>query len=280
MTQITAKDIAELRKATGAGMLDSKNALSENDGDLEAAKEWLRKKGLASAAKRAGREASEGAVDVAQSGNVATLVELNCETDFVAKGEDIANALKKLNELAIQSDDVENIASEKIDGESVEEYVTQLGAKLGENITLGRVKRLQAENGIVDSYKHLQNDRGVIGVILQIENVEDNENARSIAHDIALHIASASPRFLHRDHVDSEDVEKERKLYEEMARQEGKPEAAMEKIVEGRLVGFYKENVLLDQQFVKDTALTIEQLVKTISPEAELVAFERVKIGE
>lgn len=280
MTQITAKDIAELRKVTGAGMLDSKNALAENDGDLEAAKEWLRKKGLASAAKRAGRDASEGAVDVAQNENVATLVELNCETDFVAKGEDIANALKKLNELALQSEDVENISSQQIEGETVEEYVTQLGAKLGENIALGRVKRLQTENGIVDSYKHLQNDRGVIGVILQIENAPDNENARAIAHDIALHIASAAPKFLHRDHVDSQEVAKERKLYEEMARQEGKPEAAMEKIVEGRLVGFYKENVLLDQQFVKDTALTIEQLVKTISPEAELVAFERVKIGE
>jgi elongation factor Ts len=277
---INAKDIAELRKSTGAGMLDSKNALTENDGDIEAAKEWLRKKGLASAAKRSGRDANEGAVEVSHEGNVATLVELICETDFVAKGEDFSTALKELNQLVYSSNDLDTVNVQDISGQTVEEYVTQLGAKLGENISLGRVKKLVAENGIVDSYKHLQNGRGVIGVLVQIENVQDNDKAKEVAHDIALHIASAAPRFLSRDEVSEEAIENEKRIIQEMAAAEGKPEAAMEKIIQGRMTGFFKESCLLDQQFVKDPSHTITQLVESISPEAKLVGFERIKIGE
>ncbi|MFN8015564.1 MAG: translation elongation factor Ts [Acidimicrobiia bacterium] len=274
----TAADVANLRKLTSAGMMDCKNALAESDGDMEKAKEWLRKKGLAGAAKRAGRAADQGTVDVVLDGNVAALVEVNCETDFVAKGELFTGFVADLASLVAKqgSDDLEN---QPFGESTVAGEITALGAKVGENVTLGRSERYET-NGVVDAYKHLQAGRGFIGVLVELTGAADSEQAREVAHDIALHIASAAPRYVTRDEVPAEIVEKERAVFEEITRNEGKPEAAIPKIIEGRLGGFYKETVLLEQPFVKDNKQTINDIVKTLGADATVSRFTRIKIGE
>ena len=274
----TAQDVASLRKMTSAGMMDCKNALSESDGDMDLAKEWLRKKGLAGAAKRAGRAADQGTVDVVLDGNIAALVEVNCETDFVAKGELFTGFVSDLTALVAKSGS-ENLASQPFGDSTVAEEITALGAKVGENVTLGRSQRYET-SGVVDAYKHLQSGRGFIGVLVELENVADSEIAREVAHDIALHIASAAPRFTKREDVPEEIVAKERAVFEEITRNEGKPEAAIPKIIEGRLQGFYKEAVLMEQPFVKDNKQTIKDIVATLGADASVARFTRIKIGE
>lgn len=274
----TAQDVATLRKLTGAGMMDCKNALAESEGDMESAKEWLRKKGLAGAAKRAGRAADQGTIDVVLDGNVAAAVELNCETDFVAKGEMFTAFVAELAALAAKVG-TENFETQQFKNSTVAEEITTLGATVGENVTLGRLARIET-NGIVDAYKHLQAERGFIGVLVELTGAEDSDQAREVAHDIALHIASAAPRYVSRDDVPAEVVEKERAVFEEITRNEGKPEAAMPKIIEGRLQGFYKEVCLLEQPFVKEPKTTIKDLLGTLGAGATVGQFSRIKIGE
>ena len=278
MADISAKDVAALRKATGAGMMDCKKALVETDGDMEAATTWLREKGLSGAAKRAGREASDGAVEVLVDGNVGVIVEVNCETDFVAKGDDFVNFVGELAQLALTSpaDDFAGVAHE---GGTVEDTVKALGAKVGENVSLGRIVRIETD-GIVDGYKHVQNDRGVIGVLVELGGVDSsNAEARQVAHDLALHIASAAPRWLAREDVPADVVAAEREILENLSRNEGKPEQALPKIVEGRIEGFYKDNVLLEQAFVRDTKRSVASLVEALGG-AKVKGFARVKVGE
>lgn len=274
----TAADVANLRKLTGAGMLDCKNALAESEGDLESAKEWLRKKGLAGAAKRAGRAADQGTVDVVLDGNVAAVAEINCETDFVAKGELFTGFVADVASL-VAKHGTDSIESQSFGDSTLAEEVTALGAKVGENVTLGRTARIET-NGVVDAYKHNQSGRGFIGVLVELGGVSDSEQAREVAHDIALHIASAAPRYVKREDVPEDVVAKERAVLEELTRNEGKPEAAMEKIVEGRLTGFFKEICLLEQAFVKDPKVSISDLVKGLGGEATVAQFVRIKIGE
>jgi len=274
----TAADVANLRKLTGAGMLDCKNALAESEGDLESAKEWLRKKGLAGAAKRAGRAADQGTVDVVLDGNVAAVAEINCETDFVAKGELFTGFVADVASL-VAKHGTDGIESQSFGDSTLAEEVTALGAKVGENVTLGRTARIET-NGVVDAYKHNQSGRGFIGVLVELGGVSDSEQAREVAHDIALHIASAAPRYVKREDVPEDVVAKERAVLEELTRNEGKPEAAMEKIVEGRLTGFFKEICLLEQAFVKDPKVSISDLVKGLGGEATVAQFVRIKIGE
>jgi len=280
MADISAKDVAALRKATGAGMMDCKKALTESDGDIEAAKDWLRKKGLAGANKRAGRAADQGAVGVVVDGNVGAVVELNCETDFVAKGADFLNALGALTaQIAAHGDT--DIAAQAFEGSTVGEVVTQLGATLGERIELGRVARYETTDGILDAYTHIQNDRGTIGVLVELGGVSaGNADAQAVAHDIALHIASAAPRYVSKDDVPADAIEKERELLTELTRNEGKPENAIEKIVTGRLNGFYKDYCLLEQGFVKEPKTTIAKLVEGLGSGATVRRFARIKIGE
>lgn len=275
MADVSAKDVAALRKATGAGMMDCKHALSESGNDVEAAKEWLRKKGLAGVAKRAGRAADQGAVDVAVENGIGALVELNCETDFVAKGDDFGTALGELVELVITSgaDSTEALAEQKFAASTVAEEVTALNAKLGENISLGRVARFESRANIVDAYKHMQADRGVIGVLVEVSG-----GNREVAHDVALHIASAAPRYLAREDVPAEAIEKERAVLTELTLNEGKPPAAVEKIVEGRINGFFKDQCLLEQGYVKDLKVTIAQMLEAAGAKVE--RFVRVKVGE
>ncbi len=279
MAEVSAKDVAALRKVTGAGMMDCKRALEESGGDLDAAKDWLREKGLAGAAKRAGREADQGAIDVLVEGTVGALVELNCETDFVAKGADFKGTLADLTKLVVQSD--ADLATQSLDGTTVAETIQQLSGKLGEKMELGRVVRYESSDGVLDAYKHIQNERGTIGVLVELGGATPGDaQALEVAHDVALHIASAAPRFVSRDDVPADEVERERGILEAQTREEGKPEQAMAKIVEGKLNGFFKTVALLEQGFVKDPKTTVQALVSSLGPDATVRRFARVKIGE
>jgi elongation factor Ts len=282
MAEISAKDVAALRKVTGAGMMDCKRALEESSGDMEAAKTWLREKGLAAAGKRAGRAAEQGTVDVVYEGTVGAVAELTCETDFVAKGAEFKNTVALLARQVMEQG--EDIAGQPFLGDqaqTVQDFVQGLAAKLGENIGLGRCIRFESTNGLVDGYKHIQNERGMIGVIVELVGVDPSDDkARAVAHDIALHVASAAPRWTTRDEVPADVIEAERQVLENLTRNEGKPDAAIPKIVEGRLGGFYKDNVLLEQGFVRDPKTTVGSLVQSLGPNASVTRFTRVKVGE
>ena len=280
MADVSAKDVAALRKATGAGMLDCKQALTECGGDLDAAKDWLRTKGLAGASKRAGRAAEQGAIDVVVDGGVGAIAELIAETDFVAKSAPMTTTVAALARLAVEAG-TEDLLQLEHEGTTVGEHVTQLAATLGENVAVGRVIVFEAADGLLDGYKHIQNERGTIGVLVDLGGVDAGDaNARQVAHDIALHVASAAPRFLSRDDVPADVVEKERAVLEDLTRNEGKPDQAIPKIVEGRLNAFFKDNVLTEQPFVRDTNQTIAKLVAGLGPDARVRRFARVKIGE
>jgi elongation factor Ts len=259
----TAKDVSTLRQMTGAGILDIRNALEETGGDIEEAAKALRMKGLAGAAKRSDREASEGAVAVARSGDVAAIVELRCETDFVAKAAKFVSLADDL--AALVATKGEDAASELTD------VIDELRATLKENISIGRVRRLVAEPGqVLDTYLHQQAGRGVNGVAVVVEG-----GTEELAHDIAVQIAFTKPAYLSRDEVPADEVAAERATVTEISRNEGKPEAAMEKIVEGRMTGWFKERVLLDQSYVRDEKQTIAGMLGS----ARIVSFAQVVIG-
>lgn len=259
----TAKDVQKLRQVTGVGMMDAKKALEENDGDMEAAIQWLRVHGKASAAKRAEREAGEGAVAVVRDGKVAAIAELRCETDFVAKSDEFVSLV---DEIAAR------VAAEGAAATSqFDERIENLLTTLKENISLGRVYRLEAgADEVVETYIHLQSGRGVNAVAVVLKG-----GSEEMAHEVAVHIAFTKPQYLNRDEVPASEVEAERKTVEEISRNEGKPEAALDKVVEGRLGGWFKERVLLEQSYVKDEKQTIAQLLGT----ASIVSFAQVLIG-
>jgi elongation factor Ts len=279
MAEISAKDVAALRKITGAGMMDCKKALEESGGNIDDAKDWLRERNLAGAAKRAGREADQGAIDVVNTGDVAALVELNCETDFVAKGEPFKSMVAKLA-AHVAATGVEDIATSSFDGTTVESAITEFSGTLGEKMGLGRVVRFERADGVLDAYKHIQNERGVIGVLVELGGVPVNDTTQEAAHDLALHIASAAPRYVRRDDVPAEEIAAERKIYEAQVREEGKPENAIDKIVDGKLNGFFKTACLVEQPFVKDNKTTVGKLVESLGDGAVIRRFARVKIGE
>lgn len=280
MAEYSAADVAQLRKLTGAGMMDCKQALVESNGDLEAAKDWLRAKGLAGASKRAGRAAEQGAVEVLVDGGVGAIVELTAETDFVAKNTDFTAMVEALARVAVAAG-AEELDELEHEGQTVNEHVTALAARLQENILLGRVVVFETADGLLDGYKHPQNERYTIGVLVELGGVDPSDAAaQTVAHDVALHVASAAPRYLTRDDVPAEDVERERAIFEERTRNEGKPEAALAKIVDGRLNGFFKENVLVEQPFVREPKQTVGKLVGTLGPDATVRRFARVKVGE
>jgi elongation factor Ts len=282
MPDISAKDVAALRKVSGAGMMDCKRALEESEGDLEKAKTWLREKGLAAAGKRAGRAAQQGAVDVFFEGGVGAVVELTCETDFVAKGEGFKSTVATLaKQVAEQGED---IASKPYAGDpslTVDDMVKGMAGTLGENIGLGRIARYEVAGGLVEGYKHIQQERGTIGVLVEMTGVDPSDpKAVEIGHDVALHIASAAPRWISRDDVPADVIDAERIVLENLTRNEGKPEQAIPKIVEGRIGGFYKENCLLEQGYVREPKVTVGSLLSGLGAEARVTRFVRVKVGE
>jgi elongation factor Ts len=282
MPDISAKDVAALRKVSGAGMMDCKRALEESGGDLEAAKIWLREKGLAAAGKRAGRAAQQGAVDVFVDGGIGALVELTCETDFVAKGEGFKSTVATLaRQVAEQGEDIASKPYAGDPSETVDDMVKGMAGTLGENIGLGRVARFDVSGGLIEGYKHIQSERGTIGVLVEITGVDPSDpKAVEIGHDVALHIASAAPRWVSRDDVPADVIEAERAVLENLTRNEGKPEQAIPKIVEGRIGGFFKENCLLEQGYVRDPKVTVGSLLSGLGAEAKVTRFVRVKVGE
>ena len=282
MPDISAKDVAALRKVSGAGMMDCKRALEESEGDLERAKTWLREKGLAAAGKRAGRAAQQGAVDVFVDGNVGAVAELTCETDFVAKGEGFKNTVTTLaRQVAEQGEDIASKPYAGDPSQTVDDIVKGMAGTLGENIGLGRIARFEVSGGLIEGYKHVQQERGTIGVLVELTGVDPSDpKAVEIGHDIALHIASAAPRWVSRDDVPADVIESERAVLETLTRNEGKPEQAIPKIVEGRIGGFYKDNVLVEQGFVRDPKVAVRSLLSGLGAEAKVTRFVRVKVGE
>ena len=279
MAEISAKDIAALRKATGAGMMDCKSALVEAEGDGERAMDILRAKGLGKAGKLQDREATEGAVDVIVDGNVGAIVELNCNTDFVAKGAEFTGVVSALTKLVAAHGDAD-VASLPFEGSTVGETLAQLAGKLGENVVLGRVVRFESD-GLLDGYRHIQSDRGTIAVLVDLGGVSPtDDNAREVAHEIALHISFAAPAYLKREDVPADVLEREKAVIEEKSRNEGVPDAKLEGAVKGRLNAFYKDVTLLEQPSVKDPKVSIAKLVEGLGGGAELTRFARVKVGE
>ena len=264
MPAFSAKDVQKLRQISGVGMLDARRALDENDGDMDKAITWLREQGLASQAKRADREASEGAVAIGRSDNAASIVQLRSETDFVAKSPEFVELVSSLADLvAAKGDGAIDERSEELD---------RLKVTSKENISLGSVVRITApEGGVVDTYLHVQAGRGVNAVVVALDG-----GTEELAHDIAAHIAFARPSYISREEVPAAEVAAERETVEKIARNEGKPEAALAKIVEGRLGGWYKERVLLDQPFVKDEKQTIAKLLGS----TKVTRFAQVVIGD
>jgi elongation factor Ts len=265
MAEFTAKDVQALRQATGAGMMDAKKALTETDGDVDAARKLLREKGLAKADDRAGRENAQGAIAIATGVGTVGLVELKCETDFVAKSDNFIHLTQEL---------ADSVAARGEAG--VADHATaidDLKVTLKENIEVGRAVQIKlAEGETVDTYLHRQDGRGVNGVVVVL-----NGGSKDLAHDIAVHIAFAKPQYLSRDDVPAEVVLEERETLLNITKAEGKPEAAWPKIVEGRLNGWYKERVLVDQAFVRDDKQTVAQLAE--SGGATIVSYAQLFIG-
>lgn len=264
MPQFTAKDVQQLRQRTGVGMLDAKGALDEADGDMERAVKLLREQGKANQAKRADRDASEGAVAIGRADGVASIVQLRSETDFVAKSDQFVALVSSLADLVA--------AKGEAALEERAEEIDNLKTTLKENISVGTVVRVVAPaGGVVDSYLHTQAGRGVNAVVVALDG-----GTAELAHDIAVHIAHARPSYISRDEVPEAEVAAERETVENIARNEGKPEAALAKIVEGRLGGWYKERVLLDQPYVKDEKQTIAKLLGS----AHVAQFAQVVVGD
>lgn len=263
MAEFTAKDVQKLRQETGAGMMDCKKALVENDGDFERARKWLREQGLTKAGDRTGRANTQGAVAVSTTGNVAAIAELKSETDFVAKSDQFTSLVQEIATLvAAKGDDA---AAEKADA------IDDLRVILKENIALGQVVRLEAGEGhVVDTYVHRQDGRGVNAVAVELDG-----GSPDLAHEIAVHVAFTRPKYLRREDVPEAEMAEERETLENITRAEGKPEAAMDKIVSGRLNGWLKERVLLEQAYVKDEKRSISQLLG----DASIVRFAQVAIG-
>jgi elongation factor Ts len=259
----TAKDVQSLRQATGAGMMDAKKALEANDGDMEQAKQWLREKGLAASAKRDDRENTQGVVALVIEGNVGAIVKLKSETDFVAGSDQFKAEADTLARLVIAK-------GEAAVAERTAE-LEDLKIVLKEKIELGEVVRIEAAPGnVIDSYLHLQGGRGVNGVLVELSGA-----TQELAHDIAVHVAFARPKYLSRNDVPADVLEHERQTLETISRNEGKPEAALPKIIEGRINGFFKDVALLDQPYAKDDKQSVAQIIGS----ASIVRFAQVEIG-
>ena len=273
MAEITAALVKELRDKIGAGMMDCKNALKKTDGDIEAAVDWLRTKGLAAAAKKAGRIASEGLVGVVVRDNTGALVEVNAETDFLARNETFQAFVKAATEIALESDgDLETLKGANYPGtdRTVAEQLTHLVATVGENMILRRVQVVKTGQGILSSYTHnaLAPGLGKIGVIVALESEAEPGKLEEIGKQLAMHVAASKPQAVSRDDLDPAMAKRERKILAEQARESGKPEEIIEKMVEGRMRKFYEEVCLLDQTFVIDAETKVGSVLDAAAADA------------
>jgi len=289
MAEITASLVKELREKTGAGMMDCKKALGETGGDLEQAIDWLRKKGLAAAAKKAGRVAAEGLVGVAASGTRGVLVEINAETDFVARNETFQGFVRGVAELALTvGGDIEALKAAKFPGgdKTVEETLTNMIATIGENMSMRRALRLEVNQGVVATYMHSATAPGLgkIGVMVALESTADAAKLQELGRQIAMHVAAANPLFLNVAAVDPTALDRERAVLLEQARASGKPDNVVEKMVEGRVRKYYEEVVLTEQVYVIDGETRISKVVENAAKDAgapiALVGFARFALGE
>jgi elongation factor Ts len=273
--KITAQQVNELRKATGAGMMDCKKALVESDGDMEKAIDILRKKGQKVAAKRADREADEGVVlaKVNADGNFAAAVMINCETDFVAKNNDFITYVQSVLDIAIaeKAGSVDELKAMKLNGRTVEETVTDQTGVIGEKIQLGHYEVVEAESAF--AYVHPGNR------IATIAGLNKKGDYTQIGKDVVMQIAAMSPIALDKDSVSQEVIDRELEIGKDQARQEGKPEAILEKIAQGKLNKFFKENTLLNQDFIKDTKISVSQYLKNADQDLTVIDFKRLALG-
>src|SRR6476646_2006290 len=288
MAEITAATVKELRERTSAGMMDCKKALAETNGDMEAAIDWLRAKGLAAAAKKAGRTAAEGLVGVVVEGTRGAAVEVNSETDFVAKNEIFQDFVKNVAKLALQNGtDVEALAAaEYPEGGTVQEKLTDNIAKIGENQSLRRAAVVEVVEGTVVPYVHNQVSPGLgkIGVLVALESAAPADTLHALGKQIAMHVAAAHPLALDADSLDQDLIERERSIALEKAKESGKPQNIVEKMVEGGLAKFRKENALTSQLFVMDGKTPVAEVVAAAAKDAGtpivLMGFVRFQLGE
>lgn len=288
MSQISAKAVKELRDKTGVGMMDCKKALDEAGGDMQKAIEYLRKKGAALAAKRAGREAREGVVIVriSDASDVGIILELNCETDFVARGDDFTGFAEAVAQCALEGgiDSVDNMMSvslgDAFDGESVEDAIKTMTGKLGEKIELKRLGYIKAGDGLVAGYVH---PGSKLGSIVEVTGSNTSE-AVVLAKDIAMQIAAAAPIVVERSTVPAEYIEKEKEIYRQQALSQGKPEKFVDKIITGRMDKYFQEVVLLEQAFIKDSNAKVQDVLKDFAKQHDMQitvnSFIRYQLGE
>ena len=288
MTNISAGMVKDLRDKTGAGMMDCKAALGETKGDVEAAIDWLRKKGLAKAAKKAGRTAADGLIGIATAAGRGAIVEVNSETDFVARGAEFQGFVRKAAQQALKEEgNLERLLAASFDGSvSAAEALATLVAKIGENMTVRRSAAIAVSPGIVAAYIHnaVAPELGKIGVLVALESRADPEKLMGLGKQLAMHVAAANPLALSVDALAPEVVARERAIYADQARQSGKPENVIEKMIEGRLRKFYEESVLLSQVFVIDgetpVARVLEKAAKDFGAPVRLDGFVRFAVGE
>ncbi|MDH5556496.1 MAG: translation elongation factor Ts [Alphaproteobacteria bacterium] len=289
MAEITAALVKELREVSGAGMMDCKKALQETGGDIEQAQDWLRKKGLATAAKKSGRAASEGLVGMITDGKSGVAVELNSETDFVARNEGFQAFVRNVTKVAMAvGGDLDKLKAADYPGtgRTVDEELTHNIATIGENMNLRRSAGLSVSKGVVAGYIHnkLADDLGKIGVLVALESDGDAGKLEALGKQIAMHVAAARPQWLSTEEVDTAALDRERDVLSEQARASGKPEEIIAKMVEGRLRKYYEEVVLLEQVFVMDTdkkiAKVVDEAAKDIGAPVKLSGFVRFELGE
>ena len=270
MAEFTAKDVMKLREQTGAGMMDCKRALVDADGDMDKAADLLRERGIAKAAKRASKIAAEGIVYALVEGKTGVLVEVNCESDFVAKGDkfkELVDAVAK-QIAAVKPADVEALLASDMGGKTVETYIQEQVAVIGEKISVRRFTVYETE-GFIETYIHMG---GTMGVMLNFTG-EPTEKAKAVAHDIALHVAFAKPQYMTEAEVSAETLEKEKNILLQEVINEGKPANIAEKIVMGKIKKFYEENCLMDQKFVKDDKVTVAQVLAKAGAGVSLKQF-------
>ena len=283
MAEITAAMVRELRERTGAGMMDCKKALTENGGDMEAAIDWLRKKGLSAAAKKSGRVAAEGLVGVASGPNVAAMVEVNAETDFVARNETFQNFVAEVAGLALSvGDDIEKLKAATFPGtqHSTQEELTRMIATIGENMNIRRAKVLRVPSGAVATYVHnaVKPGLGKIGVLVALEAANEIEAMETLGRQIGMHVAATRPSALDISGVETSELEREKAVLREQAAGSGKPAAIIEKMIEGRIRKYYEEVVLLEQVWVHDGESRVKQVVQKAG--GKLTGFGRFQLGE
>ncbi len=287
MAEITASMVKQLRETSGAGMMDAKAALVENNGDLDAAVDWLRKKGLAKAAKKSSRTAAEGLVAIATNGKTGTVVEINSETDFVARNEEFQTFVRNVTDKAsAEASNLDSLLNAKMDGKAISENLTDLIAKIGENMTIRRMQKLSVNDGVVVGYMHnaVAPNLGKIGVLIALESAGDKAKLEALGKQIAMHAAAAFPKFLKKEEVDAATMEREKDVLREQAKAEGKPADIVEKMLEGRMRKFYEEICLLEQVFVMDGETKISKLLensaKDIGAPVALTSYARIQLGE